>query len=166
MHNLNYIDLCLEETCILPFATSDFAIRSTDEMWLNALYIKLRELIDGISKRSIFRKAFSLPWVLITYVFAQVLFWKLMPLFGMGFGSRPLLADGTPDPNVQFIPAGLFFLFRVICFSIVAFCISYLYPEQEFAFDGSHYSHRVRMRKVIGWILSTIIIPIVLSSFF
>lgn len=157
------IELRLEEGNVPYTEMNSFHIRSEDENWLNATYVKLVELIDGIPSHSIFRKSFSFPWVFANYAAIQTVSWKAMSLFGFSYGERPLLPDGSPNPDCLFISANSFFLISSVAFLLLTGIVCFLYPEQEFAFGVSRYFYRIRARKLVGWLLATILVPIALT---
>lgn len=160
----NRITLRLEENVFLFADTSNYEVISENEDWLNATFVKINDLITGIPKMSALRTMLSFPWAIISYVVFQAFCWGGMHLLGFTYGSRPLLPNGQPDMEAFFLSAPLYFLLVTIGFTTIAVAISLLYPAQEFAFGGARHSKRVKIRKALGWILATIIVPIVLAA--
>lgn len=158
----NFVQLLVSEDVVIN-DMSCFQIHSDNEDWLNATYVKLKELVDVIPRRSIFRYALCFPWMIGICILIPISAWKMMPLFGYSYGYRPLLSDGTPDPNCHFISGKVFFLVTVIFSLCLVLGLSVLFPEQEFAFGISRHPRRLKLRKALGWILATIIIPMALT---
>lgn len=162
----NKVTLCLEESATFFTEANSFEVVSEDMDWLNATIAKMKDLIAGLPKHSIFRPLFSVPLIIPSYVIFHILCWIGMHLSGFVCGSRPLLSDGQPDTTVFFLPMSIYFLLVTICFACISAIIHLLYPEQEFAFGGTRYPRRVKLRKAVGWLLATIVIPILLAQLF
>lgn len=162
----NRIMLCLEESTDIFTEANNYEVISEDEDWLNATVAKMNDLLAGLPKQSIFRSMFSMPWIIPTYIIFHILCWLGMRLSGFAYGSRPLLPNGQPDTTVLYLPMSIYFLLVTICFACISAIISLLYPAQEFAFGTTRYPRRIKLRKIVGWLLATIIIPIVLSQLF
>lgn len=162
----NKVILYLEESAFFFTDTSRFEVINENEDWLNAAFVKMNDLIAGLPKHSILRTAFSFPWILFSYIFFQILCSFVMRLIGFTKGNKPVLSAGQPNAEVFFLPMSLYFLLVVIVFALISAIICMLYPVQEFAFGNSRHPMRVKIRKTFGWILATIIIPIILSILF
>lgn len=158
--------LCLEESAAFFSDANNFEVISGDEDWINATVAKINDLLAGIPKHSIIRSVFSIPWIISGYFFFHILCWLGMRLSGFSCGSRPLLPNGQPDTTALFLPMSAYFLLVTICFACVSAIVCLLYPAQEFAFGGTRYPRRIKIRKTVGWLLATIIIPIILSQLF
>lgn len=162
----NKVSLCLEESAFFFSEANSFEVISENEDWLNAVFVKMNDLVAGLPKHSVFRTVFAFPWIIISYIFFHILCWYRMRQFGFSYGSRPVLPNGQPDTKYLFLPMSLYYLLVTIGFAIMSAGVSLLYPVQEFAFGGIRYPRRNKIRKAVGWIIVTIIIPIILSLLF
>lgn len=151
------VNIRLEETFILTGIENMYEVSSEEEMWFNAACNKLTDIINGIQKKHWFRCLFSFPWIIFSCVIFLLLASLLMvwPL-GFEFGEKSQNA-------AVFIPISSFVLLCFIVFSIISIFVHWLCPEVEFAFNTHRYIRRKKLRKALGWMFSTILIPIILS---
>lgn len=157
------ISLWLEENTFLAPEFNNFEIISDDEAWLNDIEARFNGVVAGLPKLSLLRTAFTLPWVLGTFLLFAAMGWGFIQLQGFSYGARPMLSDGQPDPAAIFIPLSWVVLVAVIVFTLIAVIVCQLYPEQEFAFGIARHPRRVKLRKVFGWILASVVVPLVLA---
>ena len=153
----NELRLILNEARYFSDITNSYELTSKDEFWFNAVSQQLNDLVSGIRKVSLFRRFFNFPWILVTYVFFQILIACIMALpFGFEFGQK--------TENVQiFIPVILYVILVSLLFIILTVVICFLYPEMEFALDSHRYVTRRKIRSMIGWISSAILIPVLIT---
>lgn len=160
----NKIALCLEESRGLFTGENVFEVVSLDEDWLNSSFIKMNDLIAGIAKRSVFRKALSFPWICASYLLFHVI--CAFGMYGLGFvwSNRPVLSNGQPDSEVLFFSIYSYTIMVTVLFMLITAIVHLLLPEQEFAFGVKRHPRRTKVRKAIKWIIVSIIIPIMLSN--
>lgn len=138
-----------------------YELRSSDEVWFNSSSAKLSDLLGTIKKRHWLRKILTFPWIFLVFILYQtVLSYRIMPLLGFEYGLKP---DNLVEETYVFIPIlGYIAISAIIYFSLTS-ALHFLYPETEFAFGSLRYERRLKMRNALGWIMTAIIVPLLLS---
>lgn len=157
------VKLSLREECFGSYDSSQYAVGGNDEAWVHNTAANLGYIIDGLPKHSIFRISFTFPRILVCFLLFCVLSGCCMYMQGFQLGTRPLSANGLPDMTAQFIPLGAYSIAIFLFFVLITVTVSYLYPEIEFAFGAARYLCRIRIRRALGWLIASIIIPVFLS---
>lgn len=160
------VKLILREEYFNSYNSSQYTVGGNDETWVHTTAANLDYIIDGLSKYSILRIAFTFPRILVCFLLFCMLSGCFMYMRGFQLGTRPLSADGLPDMTVQFIPLGAYHIVIFLLFVLIVAAVIYLYPEIEFAFGATRHLRRIRMRKVLSWLITAIIIPVFLSLLF
>lgn len=153
----NSISIYFEESFDSPVVGNRINIESKDELWFDATCNRLSDLLSGVHKRHWLRNVFSIPWVVYGYFGYQVLIILFM-IWPLGFRL-----ETKGESTTTFIPLWLFFLVCIVIYAIVASLSYFLYPTVEFTFDSPRRKRRLKMRKALGWLFSTIFIPIILG---
>lgn len=159
------VELRLQEECFNSHDSSRYTICGNDETWVHSTTTNLGYIIDGLSKHSILRIAFTFPRISVCFLLFCVLSGCFMYMRGFRLGARPLSANGLPDITVQFIPLGAYFIVVLLLFVLISTAVIYLYSEIEFAFGATKHLRRIRIRKALSWLIAAII-PIFLSLLF
>ena len=153
----NEVTLNLQEICVGASLLNDYEVVGTKEKWVNDITMRLTELLDGIPRLNWVRRLINLPWALIVYLAYQRTIDGIMVAQGYEYGVRP------ETGSYKFIPARSYFLGCWMMFlGIIALAV-YLYPEVEFGFGTHRYINRHTTRKVIGWIMGSLIIPVIMN---
>lgn len=158
----NYVEVRLNETYKFSDITNTYEIRSCDEKWYNATQKQLEDVLFGLPKQNFFRQSFKLPWCLIDFLLFIIGSSYLMKLLGFEFGELP---SKSPNEVKVFIPLSLWVILVVGLFTMLVSVVQYLWPEMEFSLDSPIHIKRKKIRKVLGWIITAIIIPFVFLLF-
>lgn len=153
----NEVTLNLQEICVMAHLLNDYEVAGISEKWVNDITMRLTELLDGIPRLNWVRRLICLPWALIVYLAYQMAMDGIMVAQGYEYGVRP------ETGNYTFIPAKGYFLGCWMIFLGIIALTAYLYPEVEFGFGAHRYINRHTTRKVIGWIMTSLIVPIILN---
>lgn len=151
------IRIGLENERFDPDIFNNISVDSTDEDWFNSVCNSLTDIVSGIRKRHWLWIMLSPPQFMLTffgYVALSFLFMR-WPL-GFQWGTK------TEDA-VIFIHPVVFFLFCSLVFAAAVALTYWLYPPVEFTYDSPRHRRQLRLRKVFGWLFSTLLIPIALS---
>lgn len=154
----NYLKIQLAERTWLAALDNEYWISSEDETWFSATSEKLTDLLDGITRRDPLRKLFSFPWVLLTS--ALLIFplpWAMAYILGFRYGEKPEGYEGI------FISLPEFLVGAVLLTVTIGLIVYGLYPEVEFAFGSHRLAERKKTKKIIGWIVTAIVVPVALS---
>lgn len=148
----------LREELAFSDITNTFEITSSDEEWFITTEARLNAIFNGLQDYPIVHRAVRLPILPFTYVGFQVIVCLIMHLSGFVYGIKP------DSENVIFIPISRFVFLSVAGFVLIVAAIRWLYPEVEFAFETNKHLKRRKIRKLLAWLLGTIIIPVALGS--
>jgi len=159
-HSERTIRIELRIESFYPYEFNTIWIDSTDEDWFNAACNSLTEIIGGIKKRHPIFRLTTPPWIAAPVLGLPLL--TVLVIYGL------LKSFGEPEAGgfIASIHPILLFLVCVIVLAICLTLICRMYPPIEFTYDAPRHRKRIQLRKACGWILATLLIPIVLSFFF
>lgn len=156
------VTLHLQES-ILFSEINNYEIISDEGIWLENIQSELDRMMKGMGELPFIRKTFAFPWLFIWLLILFGVGCIVMQMLGFVYGQKPSLTDVPPNTSVLFVPFRTFAFSIILLFLIVTASVTALYPEQEFAFGVKRHKYRVKIRKAIWWIITTIIIPVAIS---
>ena len=159
----NRLTVRIEESLFIPDIGNEYELQSSDEIWFNATLNRLTDLLGTIKKRTFIRRIWSMPWgVLLLFPYQVFMNEVVVKILGFESGPKP---DPFPE-GAMFIPWRIYLLMCIALFFAVLIAIHLLYPESEFVFGARRYEGRQKARKVVGWLLTAIVVPVALGKIF
>lgn len=154
----NAVSISLTEEAFFDDISNEYQISSSDEVWLNATTAKLKELIGDIPNRNWFRHTLRFPWIIFTYFPFQ------LACIGIGYlcGGRIANREEFTGDGV-FLPIKAYILICILLYVAICALICWLYPIVEFDLQTQKSNQRKKMRKIVGFICSALVVPILLG---